>query len=58
MQEQNRADARQRLFALIRQAAMPPKKRKQTKPSRAAKERRIESKKRRGEIKKLRREIE
>lgn len=57
-QEQNRADARQRLFALIRQAAMPPKKRKQTNPSRAAKERRLASKKRRGEIKKLRREIE
>ncbi|MBM3127605.1 MAG: aminoacyl-tRNA hydrolase [Chloroflexi bacterium] len=53
-QEQNRADARARLIALIRQAALPPKPRRKTKPSRAAKERRLESKKRLGRVKALR----
>ena len=40
-QEQNRRDARQRLFELIRQAAARPKKRRPTKPSRAARQRRL-----------------
>ncbi|MEW5717144.1 MAG: alternative ribosome rescue aminoacyl-tRNA hydrolase ArfB [Chloroflexota bacterium] len=53
-QEQNRADARARLIALIRQAARPPKPRRATKPARAAKERRLESKKHRGRVKDLR----
>lgn len=53
-QEQNRADARARLIALIRQAALPPKSRRKTKPSRAAKERRLEGKKRRSAVKILR----
>jgi ribosome-associated protein len=53
-QEQNRADARARLVALIRQAAIPPKTRRKTKPSRGAKERRLESKKRRSTVKMLR----
>lgn len=56
-QEQNRADARERLIALIRQAAIPPKKRRKTKPSRAAKERRIAGKKQRGSVKQLRRKV-
>jgi ribosome-associated protein len=55
-QEQNRADARQRLAALIRQATVAPKTRRATKPSRAAKEKRLESKRRRSETKQLRRE--
>jgi ribosome-associated protein len=53
-QERNREDAISRLVALVRQAAEKPKQRKKTKPSRAAKERRIEIKKRRGEVKKTR----
>jgi ribosome-associated protein len=53
-QEQNRADARARLIALIQQAAIPPKPRRKTKPSRAAKERRLEGKKRRSAVKTLR----
>lgn len=54
-QEQNRADARERLAAIIRQATVVPKTRRTTKPSRAAKEKRLESKKRRSETKQLRR---
>ena len=54
-QEANRADARARLVALIRQAAAKPKARRKTKPTRAAKELRLESKKRRGKIKAMRR---
>ena len=53
-QEQNRADARARLIALIRQAAIPPKPRRKTKPSRGAKERRLAGKKHRGGVKVLR----
>jgi len=54
-QEGNREDAIERLVELIRAAAVRPKPRRKTKPSRAAKERRIEGKKRRGEVKKMRR---
>jgi ribosome-associated protein len=51
-QEQNRADARARLIALLQRAASPPPPpRRPTQPSRAAKERRIAEKKRRGQIK-------
>lgn len=57
-QEQNRADARARLIALIRQAAAKPKPRHKTKPTRAAKERRLEVKKRRSKIKVMRRGTE
>jgi ribosome-associated protein len=54
-QEQNREDAVARLVELIRKAAERPKPRKKTKPSKASKERRIESKKQRGETKMMRR---
>jgi ribosome-associated protein len=54
-QERNREDAIERLVELIRQATQKPRPRKKTKPSRAAKERRIEGKKQRGKIKKMRR---
>ena len=50
-QAQNREAARARLVALIRQAAMRPKRRTATKPGRAAKERRLTAKKRRAGIK-------
>lgn len=53
-QERNREDAVMRLVELIRLAAQRPKPRKKTKPSKAAKEKRIEQKKRRSGIKKLR----
>ena len=53
-QVRNRADARERLFELIRQAATPPKPRRATKPTRASKVRRQESKRRRAQVKSLR----
>ena len=56
-QEQNRADARERLIALIYQAAVKPKPRHKTKPTRAAKQRRMESKQRRKKIKTMRRKV-
>jgi ribosome-associated protein len=53
-QERNREDAIERLLELIRLATQKPKPRKKTKPSKAAKEKRIAGKKQRGEVKKLR----
>jgi ribosome-associated protein len=53
-QERNRQDARDRLIAMIRQAAVAPRKRRPTKPSKASREKRLESKKRRGNIKGIR----
>jgi ribosome-associated protein len=50
-QEMNRDDARARLADLIREATYVPKKRIKTKPTRAAKERRIGGKKRRSNVK-------
>ncbi len=50
-QEQNRRDALQRLAGLINAAMMEPKIRKKTRPTRASKERRIDSKKRRSSTK-------
>jgi ribosome-associated protein len=54
-QERNREDARERLFEWIRQAAIPPKPRRATKPTKASREKRLESKKHRAQIKGLRR---
>jgi ribosome-associated protein len=51
----NREAARERLIALLRKAAIKPKKRRPTKPSASARESRIQSKKRRSELKSLRR---
>jgi ribosome-associated protein len=53
-QERNRADALERLVELIRQAAVAPKSRRATAPSQAARARRLQSKKRRSDIKRLR----
>jgi ribosome-associated protein len=50
----NRAEALARLQALVEAAAFVPKRRRPTRPTRAAKERRIEAKQRRGRIKALR----
>ena len=53
-QTRNRADARERLFALIKQAAVRPKPRRATKVPKAQKRRRLESKKHRSGIKAMR----
>ncbi|MBM4202386.1 MAG: aminoacyl-tRNA hydrolase [Gammaproteobacteria bacterium] len=53
-QEKNREDALERLAELIRSAGRTPKARKPTQPTRASKERRVDSKTRRGRIKSLR----
>ena len=54
-QSRNRADALARLVELVRKAAQPVKPRRATVPTRASRERRIEEKKRRGNIKRTRR---
>ena len=54
-QERNRQDALDRLVALIRQAAAKPKRRRKTQPTRASRQRRLEGKRRRSQIKRLRR---
>ncbi|WPL18465.1 Peptidyl-tRNA hydrolase YaeJ [Thiorhodovibrio winogradskyi] len=51
MRERNRAEARERLAELIRQATHRPKPCIATSPSRAAKERRLTAKKFRGRLK-------
>jgi ribosome-associated protein len=56
-QERNRQDALDRLIALIRRAAAPPTARRPTKPSRAAKERRLQAKARRATVKQQRRTV-
>jgi len=53
-QAQNRADARARLATLILKAWLPPKTRRPTKPTAGSKRRRLESKQRQGQIKRLR----
>ena len=54
-QEQNREEAIDRLVELVRRAAEKPKIRKRTRPTAESQRRRLEAKRRRGEIKKLRR---
>jgi ribosome-associated protein len=53
-QQRNREDARNKLFDLIRAAAIRPKKRKKTKPTRASKEKRLEKKKTHSRLKQTR----
>ena len=57
-QEQNRADALNRLQALIQSVAIPRKKRKATKPTKSSENRRLESKTKRGRLKTLRGTLE
>jgi ribosome-associated protein len=52
--EQNRADALDRLCAMIRAALVEPKPRRKTRPTRASKERRLAGKTQRGRVKALR----
>ena len=54
VQPQNRDDAIDRLLELLRQAAVPPKPRRATRPTLASKTRRLDSKVKRGGIKRLR----
>ena len=53
-QEQNRADALERLQGLVNSVATPPKARKATRPSASAKRKRVEGKVARGDVKRLR----
>lgn len=53
-QEANREDAWNRLADLVRQALVGPRVRKPTRPSRLARQRRLDAKKKRGELKKTR----
>ena len=55
--ELNRAEALERLQALVDSAAVAPKKRKPTRPTLASKQRRLESKVKRGRIKALRAKV-
>jgi ribosome-associated protein len=50
-QERNRADAIERLVELLREAMVRPAPRRATRPTLASKQRRLEGKKRRGDIK-------
>ena len=53
-QERNRQDARDRLLELLEQAAHAPKPRRATRPSRSARQKRLNAKHARGRIKHLR----
>ena len=57
-QDANRADARQRLAQMIADAHIVKAKRRATRPSRAAKARRVDSKKQRGAIKQARGKVD
>ena len=54
-QARNREDARVRLVELIREALIPPKTRRPTRPTRSSKQQRTDAKKRRSKVKSLRR---
>ncbi|RLF60320.1 MAG: aminoacyl-tRNA hydrolase, partial [Thermoplasmata archaeon] len=56
-QGQNRRDALERLCTLIRLAAEKPRSRKRTKPSMAARRRRLETKRRQSQTKRMRRRV-
>jgi ribosome-associated protein len=53
-QEQNRSDALDRLLALVVEASIEPKLRRATKPTRASKERRLQHKQERSQVKRAR----
>ena len=53
-QAQNREDARERLADLVRQALVKPRRRRKTRPTRSSVEQRIQSKRRRSDVKRRR----
>jgi ribosome-associated protein len=53
-QEMNRADALEKLLDLIRAATVVPKARRKTKPTKSSQEKRMNSKAKRGDVKRLR----
>ncbi len=57
-QERNREDALERLRLLIQSVAIPRKKRRATKPTKGSQNRRIESKKKQGRLKTLRKTLD
>jgi ribosome-associated protein len=57
-QHRNREEAVERLAALLAEALRPRKKRKATRPPKAAREKRLRAKKHRGQVKKLRGPVE
>lgn len=57
-QERNRADARERLVAIIREAATPKRVRRPTKVPKSSKRKRLDGKKHRAEIKRGRSSID
>jgi ribosome-associated protein len=57
-QERNRADARARLADILRRAATPKKVRRVTKVPKASKQKRLDNKKRRAEIKRGRAQVD
>lgn len=56
--EKNREDALERLRELVQRAATVPRERKATRPTRAARERRLDEKSRRGKVKAMRRGLD
>ena len=56
-QERNRQDALDRLAELIRRAAVPPVPRRPTRPTKASRQRRLEAKGKRSEVKRLRGDV-
>jgi len=56
-QRENRDDAVERLVEMIRLAAVPPKKRRKTRPTAASKTRRLEDKRRKSRVKRMRKSV-
>jgi ribosome-associated protein len=56
-QLENKTEVKKKLIDLINKGLKPVKKRRATKPSKASKEKKLESKKKRGEIKNLRKKL-
>ena len=56
-QEENRQDAISRFVELVRDAAQPPKERKETRPTTSSKWKRLQEKKKRSEKKRLRKRV-